>query len=393
MKKRESRNYGIFIIFLMAFLLVTSLAIAGPGSKIPAKAKNTTEKKIAEDETDKKGKVETKSATQKNTSNNSTVKKVDVKKNTTTDDEKEKSVVRKKVEVITVPNKKKTEDKTPNIQIEKTKVQTSNEKTNTISSDKVKVNQTYRPNVDKDIKSKNELMIHSKSPINKNTSIDNEMIENYLKEKPHGIPSNYISPRQKLKPEEIEIEHEDNNVEIIIYNNTEYSYYYGYYYRPWDDYYWRVWPPFGFRISWLPPYYYAFWWHDIEYYYSCNVYYVYVEEEEEYVVVSPPIGALVETIPDYGEKLIVEGETYFLADGIQYKAVIVNDEIWFKVIKVVDDNEYAVVELPVGALIEIIPEDRELLFIDGETYFIAENFQYKAVIVNDEIWFKVLKVG
>jgi len=393
MKKRKARNSGIFIIFLLAFLLVTSLALAGPGSKIPAKAKNTTEKKVADDETKKKEKVDTKSSTEKNTSNNTTVKKIDVKKNTTTDDEKLKSNLKKKAEIIPVPNKKKIKDKTSNIQLEKTKIETSNEKINKSILGKVKDNQTYKPTVNKNITSKNELMIHSKSLINKNTSTDNEMIENYLKEKPHGVPSNYISPRKKLKPEEIEIEHEDNNVEIIIYNNTEYRYYYGYYYRPWDDYYWRVWPPFGFRISWLPPYYYAFWWHDIEYYYSCNVYYVYVEEEEEYVVTRPPIGAVVETIPDYGEKVIVEGETYFVADGIQYKAVIVNAEIWFKVIKVIDDNEYAVVDLPIGALIEIIPEDRELLFIDGETYFIAEDIQYKAVIVNDEIWFKVLKVG
>jgi len=152
-------------------------------------------------------------------------------------------------------------------------------------------------------------------------------------------------------------------------------------------------PPWGLRIRWLPRYYYIYIFDSCRYYYCCNVYYIYIESDDEYIVVRPPIGALVETLPEYSEKLIVEGETYFIADVIQYKAVLVNDEIWFKVIKVIDDNEYAVVELPVGALIEIIPEDRELLFIDGETYFIAENIQYKAVLVNDEIWFKVLKVG
>ncbi|MCD6329679.1 MAG: hypothetical protein J7M10_04910 [Candidatus Cloacimonetes bacterium] len=385
MKKRETRNYSIIIIFLLSFLLVTSLALAGPGSKISAKAKSITEKKINEDTADKKEKAEATSTKQKNTSNKTTVKDVEVKKRNVTVDEKKKSSEKKNVEIIINPDKNKNE--------EKTKVEISNEKKSTTSSDKIYENQRYHQDADKNISSKNELMIHSKSITNKNTSSDNEIIENYLKGKPHGTLSNYISPREKLKPAEIEIENEDNNVEIIIYNNTEYHYYYGYYYRPWDGYYWRIWPPFGFRISWLPPYYYAFWWRDVEYYYSCNVYYVYIEEEDEYVVVRPPIGAVVETIPDYSEKLIVEGETYFLADGIQYKAVIVNDEIWFKVIKVVDENEYATVELPVGALIEIIPEDRELLFIDGETYFIAEDVQYKAVIVNDEIWFKVLKVG
>jgi uncharacterized protein (UPF0333 family) len=383
MKKRKARNYGIFTVFLIAFLLITSIALAGPGSK------NTTEKKIAENVTDKKEKVETKSTTEKTTSNNTTVKEVGVKKTITTDD-KEKSAVKKKVEVINLPNKKKSEDKTPNVQFEKTKIEPSNEKKNTTSPDKIYDNQLYKRDADKNISSKNELMIHSKSIIDKNSASDNEIIENYLKVKPHGTPSNYISPRPILEPEEIE---HNTEVKIIIYNNIEYRWYYGYYYEPWNGCYRRIWPSFGWRISWLPPYYYDFWWHDIEYYYCCNVYYVYYEDEDEYVVVRPPVGALVETIPDYSEKLIVEGETYFIADGIQYKAVLVNDEIWFKVLKFVEKNEYAVIELPVGSLVEIMPDERELLFIDGETYYIADDVQYKAVLVNDEIWFKVLKIG
>jgi len=184
MKKRKARNYGIFTVFLIAFLFITSLAIAGPGSKIPVKAKNTTEKKVAENVTDNKEKVETTTTKQKNK---------------TTDDEKEKSVVKKKVEVITVPNKKIREDKTPTVQIEKTKVEPSHEKKNTTNPDKIYNNQQYHQNADKDVSSKNELIIHSKSIIDKNTGTDSDMIENYLKEKSHGIPSNYISPKLHFK--------------------------------------------------------------------------------------------------------------------------------------------------------------------------------------------------
>ena len=64
MKKRETRNYSIIIIFLLSFLLVTSLALAGPGSKISAKAKSITEKKIDEDTADKKEKAEARKALQ-----------------------------------------------------------------------------------------------------------------------------------------------------------------------------------------------------------------------------------------------------------------------------------------------------------------------------------------
>lgn len=380
MKKRNVRNIGIFVILTLIVLMFCSLSLAGPGSKVITKGKTNTEKNISDDKTDEIEKKDTKNVTKK------TVKEVTVKKNNTSED-KITPVEKKKINVINFPKKNKTENTTPIIQPEKVKNETS--------PDKVPIKtfnyQKYNTETDKNKVPTEKSIEPGTSLIHSNTASENEIIRNHLKGYTPGSGPEHFTPREVLSPQQID--DDEDNTQIIIYNNIEYRYYYGYYYRPWDGYYWRIWPPFGFRISWLPPYYYDFWWGGIRYYYYCNVYYIYEDDDEEFIVVRPPIGALVETLPEYSEKLIVEGDTYFLADGVQYKAVLVNDEIWFQVIKVVDDMEYDVVQLPVGAVVETIPNDRELLIIEGETYFIAENVQYKPVIVNEEIWFKVLKVG
>ena len=391
MKKRKIKNVVIFTILLsLTVLLFSSQSIAGTNTKLTNSTKQTEVKDTKKGQVEKKQKTDTKSASDKKSTDVTSTKSSEVKKNTTTDDEKDKSSDKKKP-VVKIPTTKKVGDSKNKVPIKKNEIPSSNKTLIEKNSNKT-TDASKRFNFDTQKKyiSKSESITNTKSITDKQNTINPEMIRNPLNNKIVTSDINHYIPRQTLEIDEIE---ELDNIQIIIYNNIEYRWYYGYYYWPWEGCYRRIWPPFGFRIGWLSPYYYAFWYRDIEYYYCCNVYYVYVEEEEEYVVVCPPIGAVVETIPGYSEKLIVDGETYFIADAIQYKAVIVNDEIWFKVIKVIDEDEYDIVEIPVGALIETLPEDRELILIDDQTYYIADNVQYKAVIVNDEIWFKVLKVG
>ena len=391
MKKRKIKNVVIFTILLsLSVLLFSSQSIAGNNTKLTNSTKQTNAKDTQKVQSEKKQEDKSKSTTKEKSSNPTSTKSTEVKKNTTTDDEKDKSTDKKKL-VVKISTTKKVEDSKNKIPVEKKEIPFSNKTIIEKASNKT-ADDSKRFNFDSQKKyiSKSESITNTKSNTDKQNTINPEMIKNPLNKGTVTSDIDHYVPRQTIDVNEIE---ELDNIQIIIYNNIEYRWYYGYYYWPWEGCYRRIWPPFGFRIGWLPPYYYAFWYRDIGYYYCCNVYYIYVEEDEEYVVVRPPIGAVVETIPDYSEKLIVDGETYFIADAIQYKAVIVNDEIWFKVIKVIDEDEYDIVQIPVGALIETLPEDRELILIDDQTYYIADNVQYKAVIMNDEIWFKVLKVG
>ncbi|HJV76854.1 MAG TPA: DUF6515 family protein, partial [Paludibacter sp.] len=67
------------------------------------------------------------------------------------------------------------------------------------------------------------------------------------------------------------------------------------------------------------------------YYYYFGTFYIPVDKQ--YEVVEPPIGAMVETIPQGYEKLDIEGQTYYISNGVQYKAVMRNNEVWYQVIK------------------------------------------------------------
>jgi hypothetical protein len=71
---------------------------------------------------------------------------------------------------------------------------------------------------------------------------------------------------------------------------------------------------------------------NVDYYYYNGTYYR--PYGNEYATVAPPIGALVESIPGGYEKLMINGETYYVVDGIQYRAVLNRGEIWYEVIKI-----------------------------------------------------------
>ena len=68
------------------------------------------------------------------------------------------------------------------------------------------------------------------------------------------------------------------------------------------------------------------------YYYYNGTYYD--QRGNDYYVVSPPEGAIVESLPEGYETVVVDGETYYTIDGAQYRPVVVeNGEIWYEVIK------------------------------------------------------------
>jgi hypothetical protein len=97
-------------------------------------------------------------------------------------------------------------------------------------------------------------------------------------------------------------------------------------------------PPIGFRIGALPIGFVSFTLANAAYYYYAGTYYQHYDNE--YVVVQPPLGALVQSIPEGGQQVVIDGDTFYIVDGVQYQAVLYNGSIWYKVIKIenrVDD--------------------------------------------------------
>jgi hypothetical protein len=120
----------------------------------------------------------------------------------------------------------------------------------------------------------------------------------------------------------------------IYHGNTYYYYNNGIYYRPYNNSYVVTRAPIGVRVGILPVGYRPVVINRTNYYYYYGTYYT--KNNDYYEVIAPPVGAVVENIPTGYEKIEINGETYFIADGIQYKAIIINNEIWYQVIKVID---------------------------------------------------------
>jgi hypothetical protein len=79
----------------------------------------------------------------------------------------------------------------------------------------------------------------------------------------------------------------------------------------------------GFSCSVLPYGYYPFFWGDDQYYFSNGLFYTY--DDDQYTVVEPPVGAEVTSLPDKAQSIAINGEQYYEASGVYYQAVTKDD--------------------------------------------------------------------
>jgi hypothetical protein len=82
-------------------------------------------------------------------------------------------------------------------------------------------------------------------------------------------------------------------------------------------------PHIGFRISALPLGYYPFYYGPNQYYYSEGLYYQF--DNDQYTVVEPPVGAAVNTLPDKAQSIIINGIQYYEVDGVYYQPITKDD--------------------------------------------------------------------
>lgn len=82
-------------------------------------------------------------------------------------------------------------------------------------------------------------------------------------------------------------------------------------------------PRIGFSIGVLPYGYYPFFYGDYQYYYSDGLFYQY--DNNEYTVVEPPIGAEVKELPDKAQSIVINGQQYYELNGVYYQPVTKDD--------------------------------------------------------------------
>ncbi|HVW96453.1 MAG TPA: DUF6515 family protein [Mucilaginibacter sp.] len=96
--------------------------------------------------------------------------------------------------------------------------------------------------------------------------------------------------------------------------------YYHYYHGYYGTYYL---PRIGFSIGVLPYGYYPFYYGDYQYYYSDGLFYQY--DNNEYTVVEPPIGAEVKELPEKAQSIVINGQQYYELNGVYYQPVTKDD--------------------------------------------------------------------
>ncbi len=82
-------------------------------------------------------------------------------------------------------------------------------------------------------------------------------------------------------------------------------------------------PRLGYSCDYLPFGYYPFYYGDFQYYYSDGLYYGYANEQ--YTVVEPPVGAEVQSLPAKAQSIVINGQQYYELNGVYYQAVTKDD--------------------------------------------------------------------
>jgi len=106
------------------------------------------------------------------------------------------------------------------------------------------------------------------------------------------------------------------------YRYSPWASHYGYYYNR-GFYRSLYYPRIGFSLGVLPYGYYPFWWGDAQFYYSGGYFYQY--NDNQYTVVEPPIGAAINSLPSNAQSIVINGQQYYEANGVYYTAVTKDD--------------------------------------------------------------------
>ena len=78
------------------------------------------------------------------------------------------------------------------------------------------------------------------------------------------------------------------------------------------------WPRLGFSVGFLPYGYYPFYWGGLQFYYSDGYYYN--NDNGQYTVVEPPVGAQLNNLPEGAKSIMINGQQYYELNGVYYVA-------------------------------------------------------------------------
>lgn len=127
---------------------------------------------------------------------------------------------------------------------------------------------------------------------------------------------------------------------VIHHRNVKYHYHGGIYYRLHKGQYIVVPPARGLRVRVLPPSHVRIVVGPGAVFYCAGIFYNLLEgTEDEYEVIEPPVGAVVQELPEDAEEVMVDGESYYEYDGALYKKVSTDDGEGYEVAELIEEEE------------------------------------------------------
>lgn len=139
-------------------------------------------------------------------------------------------------------------------------------------------------------------------------------------------------------------------------------------------------PMLGLNFGYLPVGYYPFAWDDSQFYFSDGFYYQY--DNDQYTVVEPPIGAAIKTLPKNAKSTQINGQQYYELNGVYYLPVKQDDgttqyQIAGKDGKLNTDATGAKTVVPnIGNIVTKLPADCRKINLNGDTFFVSEDGIY-----------------
>lgn len=169
--------------------------------------------------------------------------------------------------------------------------------------------------------------------------------------------------------------------------------YYGFYGRPNYGYYNYYRPYLGFSFNVLPFGYYPFMFGADQFYYSGGLFYR--QYDNQYKVVDPPVGAEIKELPEDAREIVINGQTFFEYKGVYYTAVQNAEGKTVYTVAGKDGvlNTDADAEgIPeIGEVVTELPEGSNEVVLKGERYFVSpDHVYYEEVVDGTTVTYRVV---
>ncbi|WP_316734984.1 DUF6515 family protein [Pedobacter aquatilis] len=168
---------------------------------------------------------------------------------------------------------------------------------------------------------------------------------------------------------------------------------YRFYGRPNYGYYNFYRPFIGFRLNVLPFGYYPFYYGPNQYYYSGGLFYR--QYENNYQVVTPPVGAEVPNLPEDANLVTIDGVDYYECKGVYYTQSTNKDGKTVYVVAgkdgVLNTTDGPIVTHQIGDIITILPDGCREVTIKNDKYYVSpDDVYYEEVIDGNKTTYRVI---